>query len=111
MRLLNKKNKRRGCLVSVIAIIATIVLTTTLSLFKLTSNNVYADGELAPADSLLLKVIKERMKECISHDILTKAGVSSGDNISKARFLIAILRVEITPDFIKYYINMVLEIR
>lgn len=85
MRLLNKKNKRRGCLVSVIAIIATIVLTTTLSLFKLTSNNVYADGELAPADSLLLKVIKERMKECISHDILTKADVSSGDNISKSK--------------------------
>lgn len=85
MRLLNKKNKRRGCLVSVIAIIATIVLTTTLSLFNLTSNNVYADGELAPADSLLLKVIKERMKECISHDILTKADVSSGDNISKSK--------------------------
>jgi len=85
VRLLNKKNKRRGCLVSVIAIIATIVLTTTLSLFKLTSNNVYADGELAPADSLLLKVIKERMKECISHDILTKADVSSGDNISKSK--------------------------
>lgn len=84
MRLLNKKNKRRGCLVSVIAIIATIVLTTTLSLFKLTSNNVYADGELAPADSLLLKVIKERMKECISHNILTKADVSSRDNISKS---------------------------
>lgn len=84
MRLLNKKNKRRGCLVSVLAIITTIVLTTTLSLFKLTSNNVYADGELAPADSLLLKVIKERMKECISHNILTKADVSSRDNISES---------------------------
>ena len=83
MRLLNKKNKRRGCLVSILAIITTIVLTTTLSLFKLTSNNVYADGELAPADSLLLKVIKERMKECISHNILTKADVSSsGNNIT-----------------------------
>lgn len=83
MRLLNKKNKRRGCLASVLAIITTIVLTTTLSLFKLTSNNVYADGELAPADSLLLKVIKERMKECISHNILTKADVSSsGNNIT-----------------------------
>lgn len=85
MRLLNKKNKRRGCLVSVLAIIATIVLTTTLSLFKLTSNNVYADGELTPADSLLLKVIKERIKECISRDILTKADVSSKDNISKSK--------------------------
>ena len=84
MRLLNKKNKRRGCLVSVLVIITTVVLTTTLSLFKLTSNNAYADGELAPADSLLLKVIKERMKECISHDILTKADVSSKDNISKS---------------------------
>ena len=83
MRLLNKKNKRRGCLVSILAIITTIVLTTTLSLFKLTSNNVYADGELAPADSLLLKVIKERMKECISHNILTGADVSSsGNNIT-----------------------------
>jgi hypothetical protein len=83
VRLLNKKNKRRGCLVSILAIITTIVLTTTLSLFKLTSNNVYADGELAPADSLLLKVIKERMKECISHNILTKADVSSsGNNIT-----------------------------
>ena len=83
MRLLNKKNKRRGCLVSALAIITTIVLTTTLSLFKLTSNNVYADGELAPADSLLLKVIKERMKECISHNILTGADVSSsGNNIT-----------------------------
>lgn len=59
MSLLNKKNKRRGCLVSVLAIITTVVLTTTLSLFKLTSNNAYADGELAPADSLLLKVVKE----------------------------------------------------
>ena len=83
MRLLNKKNKRTGCLVSVLAIIATVVLTTTLTLFKLTSKNVYADGELAPADSLLLKVIKERMKECISHNILTKADVSSsGNNIT-----------------------------
>lgn len=83
MRLLNKKNKRRGCLVSILAIIITIVLTTTLTLFKLTSNDVYADGELAPADSLLLKVIKERMKECISHNILTKMDVSSsGNNIS-----------------------------
>lgn len=83
MSLLNKKNKRRGCLVSVLAIITTVVLTTTLSLFKLTSNNAYADGELAPADSLLLKVIKERMKECISHEILTKADVSSsGNNIT-----------------------------
>lgn len=85
MRLLNKKNKRTGCLVSVLAIIATVVLTTTLTLFKLTSKNVYADGELAPADSLLLKVIKERMKECISRDILTKADVSSNDNISKSK--------------------------
>lgn len=85
MRLLNKKNKRRGCLVSALAIITTVVLTTTLSLFKLTSNNVYADGELAPADSLLLKVIKERIKECISRDILTKADVSSQDNISKSK--------------------------
>jgi len=83
VRLLNKKNKRTGCLVSVLAIIATVVLTTTLTLFKLTSKNVYADGELAPADSLLLKVIKERMKECISHNILTKADVSSsGNNIT-----------------------------
>lgn len=83
MRLLNKKNKRTGCLVSVLAIITTVVLTTTLTLFKLTSKNVYADGELAPADSLLLKVIKERMKECISHNILTKADVSSsGNNIT-----------------------------
>jgi len=83
VRLLNKKNKRRGCLVSILAIIITIVLTTTLTLFKLTSNDVYADGELAPADSLLLKVIKERMKECISHNILTKMDVSSsGNNIS-----------------------------
>lgn len=85
MRLLNKKNKRRGCLVSALAIITTVVLTTTLSLFKLTSNNVYADGELTPADSLLLKVIKERIKECISRDILTKADVSSNDNISKSK--------------------------
>lgn len=85
MRLLNKKNKRRGCLVSALAIITTVVLTTTLSLFKLTSNNVYADGELAPADSLLLKVIKERIKECISRNILTKADVSSQDNISKSK--------------------------
>lgn len=82
MRLLNKKNKRRGCLVSALVIITTVVLTTTLTLFKFTSNNVYADGELAPADSLLLKVIKERMKECISHDILKKADVSSKDDIS-----------------------------
>lgn len=85
MRLLNKKNKRRGCLVSALAIITTVVLTTTLTLFNLTSNNVYADGELAPADSLLLKVIKERIKECISRDILTKADVSSNDNISKSK--------------------------
>lgn len=84
MRLLNKKNKRRGCLVFVLVIITTVVLTTTLTLFKLTSNDVYADGELAPADSLLLKVIKERMKECISHNILTKADVSSRDNISES---------------------------
>lgn len=84
MRLLNKKNKRRGCLVSALVIITTVVLTTTLTLFKLTSNDVYADGELAPADSLLLKVIKERMKECISHNILTKADVSSRDNISES---------------------------
>lgn len=85
MRLLNKKNKRRGCLVSALAIITTVVLTTTLTLFKLTSNSVYADGELTPADSLLLKVIKERIKECISRDILTKADVSSNDNISKSK--------------------------
>lgn len=85
MRLLNKKNKRRGCLVSALAIITTVVLTTTLTLFNLTSNNVYADGELTPADSLLLKVIKERIKECISRDILTKADVSSNDNISKSK--------------------------
>jgi hypothetical protein len=85
VRLLNKKNKRRGCLVSALAIITTVVLTTTLTLFKLTSNSVYADGELTPADSLLLKVIKERIKECISRDILTKADVSSNDNISKSK--------------------------
>ena len=94
MSLLNKKNKRRGCLVSVLAIITTVVLTTTLSLFKLTSNNAYADGELAPADSLLLKVIKERMKECISHNILTKMDVSSsGNNISAINiFYVASMR-------------------
>ena len=94
MRLLNKKNKRRGCLVSILAIIITIVLTTTLTLFKLTSNDVYADGELAPADSLLLKVIKERMKECISHNILTKMDVSSsGNNISAINiFYVASMR-------------------
>lgn len=94
MRLLNKKNKRTGCLVSVLAIITTVVLTTTLTLFKLTSNDVYADGELAPADSLLLKVIKERMKECISRNILTKRDVlSSGNNITAINiFYVASMR-------------------
>ena len=76
-----KKKTRLKALIGVSIMIFSLLLPIALTIVK-DEHQAYADG-FSPADTLLLEVIKDNFKKCISNGVLKKSDITRTDKISE----------------------------